>query len=98
MSNNNGSTMGMMLGIMVGAAVGAVLGLLLAPASGEETRRRLGESVGKLKDEGRKQVDNIRGLATERAEDVREAVRAGKDAYREARSSRETSREPSMGS
>jgi len=97
MSNNNG-TMGMMLGIMVGAAVGAVLGLLLAPASGEETRRKIGESVGKLREEGRKQVDNLRSLATERADDVREAVRAGKDAYIESRSSRESSREPSMGS
>jgi gas vesicle protein len=97
MSDNNG-TVGMMVGIMIGAAVGAVLGVLLAPASGEETRRRLSETAGKLKDEGLKHVDNLRGLATERAEDVRDAVRAGKDAYREARSSRETTREPSMGS
>ncbi len=28
---------------LVGAAVGAVLGLLLAPAPGEETRRRFGD-------------------------------------------------------
>jgi gas vesicle protein len=97
MSNNNG-TVGMMLGIMVGAAVGAILGLLMAPASGEETRRKIGETAGRLREEGLKHVDNLRGIATERAEDVREAVKAGKDAYREARSARETSREPSMGS
>jgi len=39
------------LGIaLVGSAVGAAIGLLLAPASGRETRRKLARTIGDRKD------------------------------------------------
>ncbi|BAC91565.1 YtxH domain-containing protein [Gloeobacter violaceus] len=50
-------------GFLLGTAVGSVLGLLLAPRSGEETRRRLKRSVA-----------TIPGAAEEVAEDAQQRV------------------------
>lgn len=43
--SNTGVNLG---GFMIGALVGASLALLLAPASGGETRRRLGDTAKKI--------------------------------------------------
>lgn len=85
MSDNSNNSAGILAGLIVGAAAGAVLALLLAPASGEETRRKLGEATRRLGDEGRRRVDDARDFTTDRLGDVRTAVRAGKDAYQQAR-------------
>ena len=96
MSEENGSTAtGILLGIVIGAAAGAALALLLAPATGEETRRRLGETAKKFGSEGKRRFGDLRDAAGDRVTEVKEAVRAGRDAYREART---TQQEPSMGS
>jgi len=95
-SEENGNTAtGILLGIVIGAAAGAALALLLAPATGEETRRRLGESARKLGGEGKRRFDDLKDAAGDRVSEVKEAVRAGRDAYRDART---TQKEPSMGS
>jgi len=36
---------------LVGGALGALVGILLAPASGRETRKKLARSLGRQKDE-----------------------------------------------
>ena len=96
MSEENGNTAtGILLGIVIGAAAGAALALLLAPATGEETRRRLGDTARKLGNEGKRRFDDLRDAAGDRVTEVKEAVRAGRDAYGEARTKQ---REPSMGS
>ena len=41
MSEEKGELKGMLIGLMLGAAVGTVLGILIAPASGSETRQKL---------------------------------------------------------
>jgi gas vesicle protein len=92
---NGNAVTGLLLGIVIGAAAGAALGLLLAPATGEETRRRLGETAKKLGGEGKRRFDDLRDAAGDRLSEVKEAVKAGRDAYRESRT---TQREPSMGS
>jgi len=90
MSDNNygnGAALagGSLLSFLFGAVVGAGVALLMAPATGDETRRKLsdaakgvtqklGDTVGSAKDE-------IKG----RADDVRSAVNAGKDAYSRSR-------------
>lgn len=38
------------VGALVGAAVGAALGILLAPRSGAETRKLIGEKAAELKE------------------------------------------------
>jgi gas vesicle protein len=39
------------LGVICGAALGVVAGILLAPDSGEETRRKIASKAGDLKDD-----------------------------------------------
>lgn len=87
---------GVMLGIVVGAVLGAGMALLLAPATGTETRRRLGDAArrvggqarnrlddmgGRVKD-GMNQVgDKVKDVTSHLKRDVRDAVDAGRDAW-----------------
>ncbi|MBI3553402.1 MAG: YtxH domain-containing protein [Elusimicrobia bacterium] len=59
-----------------GAAIGALAGILLAPDSGKETRRRLGDWIKEKRQSGRESL-------AERKEQVQAAVEAGKKAYQE---------------
>ena len=58
-------TSGGMLGFVVGALVGASVALLLAPAPGGETRRRLGETAKR-----------IGGAAKDKLNEVTEGMRS----------------------
>ena len=70
---------GVMVAFMLGAIAGAAVALLVAPASGEETRRKLGEKAR----EGREFLRNQRdGLNT--------AFERGKEAFEQARGPKET--------
>jgi gas vesicle protein len=78
-----------LMAFLLGAAVGAGVALLLAPASGEETRRRLSDGARKL---GEDLDDKVKGAKDElknRAGDVKAAIGAGRDAYVRARTSDE---------
>lgn len=97
MDENNGGSSGVLVGFLVGAVVGAVVGLLLAPGSGSETRRRLRDAADKLGEEGRRRYDDARGYAAERTEDLKEAIRAGKDAYKQSHAGRQPERGPEAG-
>lgn len=48
MENNN---KGMVMGLMAGVVAGAIAGVLLAPKSGEETRKDLAELAQKMKEQ-----------------------------------------------
>jgi gas vesicle protein len=48
-----------------GVAVGLVFGVLFAPASGEETRRRLSRRVNDIKDTARNTYDDISSKVTD---------------------------------
>jgi gas vesicle protein len=71
---------GFVLGVLVGAAAGLVAGLLLAPASGEETRRRLGERAaeagGRARERAAQLVDRVREGAAQVGERATEAAQA----------------------
>jgi gas vesicle protein len=45
-------------GVVVGAAIGAALGILLAPASGAQTRKRIAAGSSKLKDDAKHYMDD----------------------------------------
>ena len=73
------------LGMLVGGVMGAVAGLLLAPASGRETRRRIVDSTADAKDrtldfidEGRERmadlVDESRTRISDLVQDGREEI------------------------
>jgi gas vesicle protein len=77
---------------LFGALVGAGVALLLAPQSGEETRRMLGEKGRELGEKGRHLADEagnrLQGVKEELRShkgDLGKAISAGKEAFDKAR-------------
>ena len=92
MSNHNDNTMGMMFAFLVGGLIGAGLALLYAPASGEETRRRLKEQAAHKGDELKQGyaavidtveegVGKVKEMIEDRKSEVLAAYQTGKEAY-----------------
>jgi gas vesicle protein len=79
------------MAFLLGAAVGAGVALLLAPSSGEETRRKLGDTARKLGDDLDDKVKSAREEIKHRAGDIKSAVGAGREAYARARPGEEPS-------
>jgi len=48
------------LGLVLGAVVGIAIALVAAPYPGQETRRRLGQQVDKMKRQGEDQIEQIK--------------------------------------
>lgn len=65
----------------IGALVGAVGALLLAPATGEETRRRLGDFSRDAMDRAGSGIEQAKRVAGEQVERITHAVKEGKEAY-----------------
>jgi gas vesicle protein len=74
MSNDNGSSGSMLVAFMIGALAGAAVALLYAPATGEETRRRLADKAR----EGRDKAGEYARRGREAAEDL---ARRGREAF-----------------
>ncbi|MBI3753277.1 MAG: YtxH domain-containing protein [Deltaproteobacteria bacterium] len=92
MSENSNNTLGMMFAFLVGGLIGAGLALLYAPASGEETRRRLREQAAQKGDELKQRyeaavdtveegVGKVKEIIEEKKNEVATAYQAGKEAY-----------------
>lgn len=84
----------MLLAFLAGGAVGALLGILLAPASGEETRKKIKDASLAAKDKAKEKLETVKietvnlfARGKEKVEDVKSqiqaAVEAGKEAYRQ---------------
>jgi gas vesicle protein len=58
MSERQGSSV--VTGLLIGTAIGAGLALLLAPASGMETRHRLGATTKQLKDGAQDKLNRVK--------------------------------------
>jgi gas vesicle protein len=86
MSENNRSA-DVLVAFGVGLLVGAAGALLLAPTSGEEARRKLGELSNQALDRTKGGMDTAKGFMKDQAERVERAFEEGKDAYK-----RETAR------
>ena len=76
---------GAAMGFICGALLGAGVALLMAPASGNETRRRLGETARRLR---RDVPEKARGLANQARstfgalqEGVRQGITEGRTTY-----------------
>jgi gas vesicle protein len=84
--NDAGRNFSPVIGFAVGALVGGVLGVLLAPASGEKTRRRIGETARRMGSDAYHTVDDARASMSEAAtglgSDVKNAIDAGREALR----------------
>ena len=107
-TQDNGRNAGAMMGFIIGAAVGAGVALLLAPASGPETRRRLGQTARRWGASMKDSADHarerfgevkheVKGRLDDLRHDVNTAVSAGREAFtreRDARSSASTQPNP----
>jgi gas vesicle protein len=85
MANNGNSAGGVLVAFAVGAIAGAAVALLFAPASGEETRKKL---VEKAK-EGRERAETVaregREYFNRQRDNLTAAVERGREAFDQAR-------------
>jgi gas vesicle protein len=81
MSDSGNSTGSILMAFVVGALAGAAVALLYAPATGEETRRKLATKAR----EGR---DTLAGVVERGRETIAEAVERGREAYEQVRRER----------
>jgi gas vesicle protein len=77
-------------GFLVGGAIGAATGILLAPASGVETRQKIKDNAIEARERAIAAVDNTRDRLVESAENVQTKARqlledTGKEAEQRAR-------------
>ena len=67
-----------MMGFLVGALVGAGVALLLAPAPGGDTRRRLADTAKKIGTAAKDKVSDLRGQSGETGDMGRESYMQGR--------------------
>jgi gas vesicle protein len=81
----NGNVNGMAMGFLCGALIGAGVALLMAPSSGAETRRRLGETARRLKrdvpNKARGLADQARSTLGAVKEGIQQGVQEGRSAF-----------------
>ena len=87
MAHNNDSG-SVLLAFMLGAMTGAAVALLLAPASGEETREYLGQKAREGRARARTAVQQGRELYQSQREQLSSAVERGREAFAQARDQR----------
>ena len=84
MANRSNGVIEFAAGLFLGGLVGAALGLLLAPQSGESTRRQLSERGIELREEVEKKTaelqDKLPSVVEEQRSRVQEAIVRGKEA------------------
>ncbi len=79
-----GSAGAVFVAFLLGAVTGAAVALLSAPASGEETRRRLSEKARESKARAGEAARQGRDFIGRQRETIATAIERGRDAYREA--------------
>lgn len=70
---------------VLGAVTGAAVALLMAPATGEEMRRMLGEKAREGRERANEAAQQGREFINRQRDHVNAAVERGRDAYRQAR-------------
>jgi gas vesicle protein len=80
---------------VLGAITGAAVALLMAPASGEETRRRIAEKAREGADRAGEAARQGRELWNRQRDNLNDAFERGRQAYDQARSGRQPLGNPS---
>lgn len=70
---------------VLGAVTGAAVALLMAPASGEETRRLLGEKARESRERAEGAARQGREFINRQRETLNTAIERGREAYNQAR-------------
>jgi gas vesicle protein len=89
MSEDRGAG-GVMVAFMLGAIAGAAVALLVAPATGEETRRKLGEKAREGRDKASEAARQGREFLRNQRDGLSTAFERGKEAFEQARGPKET--------
>ncbi len=89
MSEDRGAG-GVLVAFMLGAVAGAAVALLMAPATGEETRRKLGERAREGRDKASEAARQSREFLRNQREGLSTAFERGKEAFEQARGPKET--------
>lgn len=80
--NKNASNV--MVALLLGAVAGSVTALLLAPASGAETRKKIKDTLRRGKEKIFEEADAVKDYAEAHKEALKEAVVGGKEAYQKS--------------
>lgn len=81
---------GVLVAFVLGAIAGAAVALLVAPASGEETRRKLGEKAREGRDKANEAARQSREFLRNQRDGLTSAFERGKEAFDQARGPKET--------
>lgn len=81
MMSNYPDSRNMLGGFVLGAAVGAGLAILFAPAAGDVTRRKLGETAQKIRNGARERGDEIRSGVGDMAHNLGSAINEGRETF-----------------
>lgn len=84
MARDDGST-GVILAFLAGAATGAAVALLMAPTSGDEARRVLGEKAREGRERAEEAARQGREFLNRQRETLNSAIERGREAYNQAR-------------
>lgn len=80
--NRNASNV--VVGLLLGAVAGGLTALLLAPASGSDTRKKIKDTLRKGKERIFDDVNEAKDFAQTHKEALKDAVAGGKEAYLKA--------------
>ena len=70
MSEERGELKGMLIGLLLGAAVGTVLGILIAPATGSETRHKLKAAMDDLPEKAKETTARVKDFIRRKKEEI----------------------------
>ncbi|MBN1272629.1 MAG: YtxH domain-containing protein [Candidatus Aminicenantes bacterium] len=83
MASNGSGAVEVTLSFLLGAATGFILGVLLAPASGEETRKKIQEKAAEVGTSAREGYEKIAKEAEKGIKVVKEKTHEGIDSIKE---------------
>ena len=83
--NDDGAAGTVIVAFVLGAITGAAVALLLAPASGEETRRMLAEKAREGRERAGEAAQQGREFVNRQQNTLSSAIERGREAYEQAR-------------
>ncbi len=85
MADKGSSAGGVLMAFVLGAVAGAAVALLYAPASGEETRRKVAEKTREARARAEELAREGREFVNRQRENLASAVERGREAFEQAR-------------
>ena len=85
MSRDDSGAGTVIVAFLLGAVTGAAVALLMAPSSGEEMRRKIGEKAREGRERAGEAARQGRELWNRQRETLANAVERGREAYQQAR-------------